>query len=273
MPEQDVIERTGAPLTVESLAEQLRACGVANGQTVLAHVAMSELGWVIGGAEAVILGLVEAVGNDGTIVMVTNSSNNGEPSEWRHPPVPEQWWQTIRDHTPAYDPRTTPTRGVGVVSELFRTWPGALRSPHPSFSLAALGPRAEYIVAEHAHDDEMGDRSPVGKVYELDGQVLLLGVDHSSNTSLHLSEARAGYPGHRKIRNGSAMFVDGRREWVVYDVWESDLEDFAEIGEALDAEYGIQVHRVGAAETRFFRQRPVVDFGVEWMRQHRGPRT
>lgn len=271
MPERDVVDRSEAPLAVASLTEQMRACGVAPGQTIMAHVAMSKLGWVIGGAEAVILALIEAAGDDGTIVMVTNSSNNTDPAEWRHPPVPEQWWQTIRDHTPAYDPMTTQTRGVGAVAELFRTWPGAMRSPHPAFSLAALGPHADHITAEHLPGDEMGDQSPVGKVYDLDGHVLLLGVDHSSNTSLHLAEARAGYPGCRKVRTGSAMLVDGRREWVAYDGWECDLEDFAEIGDAFNAEHEIVLHRVGAADTRFFRQRPVVDFGAQWMRSHRRP--
>ena len=44
--------------------------------TVLVHLAMSKLGWIIGGAEAVILALLEAVGDSGTIMMTTNSSNN-----------------------------------------------------------------------------------------------------------------------------------------------------------------------------------------------------
>src|SRR5688572_14581990 len=102
-------------------------------------MAMSKLGWVVGGAESVVQGLLAAVGESGTIMMVTNSYNNTDPYEWQHPPVPEAWWQIIRDHTPAYNPLTTPTTGMGVVPELFRTWPGAVRSGHPAFSLAALG--------------------------------------------------------------------------------------------------------------------------------------
>jgi len=57
---------------------------------------------------------------------------------------------------------------------------------------------------------------------------------------------------------GSAMLVDGRREWVTYLGWEDGGKDFYEIG---------------AAEARFFRQRPVVDFGVEWMRRYRSAQT
>ena len=134
--------------------------------------------------------------------------SNIDPSEWQHPPVPEAWWQTIRDHTPGYNPLTTPSRGLGVVPELLRTWPGARRSAHPAFSLAAVGPQAEYLTEGHALEEDSGDRSPLGKLYELDGHVLLLGVDHWSNTSLHLAEFRADYPGKRNLRTRVAFLGD-----------------------------------------------------------------
>ena len=72
--------------------------------------------------QALVYILLAAVGDTGTIMMVTHSSDNTDPCQWQHPPVPEAWWQTIRDQTRAYDPLTTPTRGLGVVPELFRTW-------------------------------------------------------------------------------------------------------------------------------------------------------
>ena len=269
MSEKSVIERTAVPLTVTSLSEHLRACGLAEGQTVLVHLAMSKLGWVIGGAEAVILALLAAVGDRGTIMMVTNSSNNTDPYEWGHPPVPEAWWQTIRDHTPAYNPATTPTRALGVVPELFRTWPGAVRSEHPAFSLTALGAQAEYLTAGHALEEDSGDRSPLGKLYEVDGHVLLLGVDHENNTSLHLAEFRANYPGKRNLHTGSAMLVNGRRQWASYETQDGNPDDFGELGAAFDKAHNIPIQRINEAEVRFFRQRPVVDFAVAWMEEYR----
>lgn len=269
MPESGVIERTDTPLTVASLTAQLRACGLADGQTVLVHLAIRKLGWVIGGAEAVILALLAAVGDSGTLMMPTNSSNNTDPYEWQHPPLPEQWWPMVRDHTPAYNPLTTPTRGMGIVPELFRIWPGAVRSAHPAFSLAALGPNAEYLVADHALTEDAGDQSPLGKLYELDGHILLLGVDHCNNTSLHLAEFRAEYPGKRDIATGSAMLVDGQRQWVTYETPETNSDDFEDIGEAFDIAHNIEVQYINSAAVRFFKQQLVVDFAVQWMTQHR----
>ena len=270
MAENELIDRTITPLTVTSLAQQLRKCGLDEGQTVLVHLAMSKLGWVIGGAEAVILALLAAVGQEGTIMMVTNSSDNTDPAIWQHPPVPQEWWQLIRDHTPAYNPATTPTRGMGVVPELFRTWPGALRSEHPAFSLAALGPDAEFLTSDHSLTEDAGDDSPLGKLYELDGYVLLLGVDHWNNTSLHLSEYRADYPGKRYVPTGSAMLVDGKRQWVCFDELAGAPDDFGEVGSAFDAAHNIAIQHINQAEVRFFRQRLLVDFAVEWMELNRG---
>ena len=96
MSEKNIIDRTATPLTVPSLTEQLRSCGLAEGQTVLVHLAMSKLGWIIGGAQAVILALLAAVGESGTIMMPTNNSSNIDPWEAQNPPIPEEWWQTIR---------------------------------------------------------------------------------------------------------------------------------------------------------------------------------
>jgi aminoglycoside 3-N-acetyltransferase len=272
MSEQNSLDTTKPPLTAATLTEQLQACGLAAGQTVLVHMAMSKLGWVVGGAEAVILGLRAAVGERGTLMMPTNNSSNTDPYEWQHPPVPESWWQTIRDHTPAYNPLTTPTEHMGRVPELLRTWPGAIRSAHPAFSLAALGPNAAYLTADHALTEEAGDRSPLGKLYELDGHVLLLGVDHWNNTSLHLAEHRATYPGKRNIRTGSAMLVNGQRQWVAYETLETGGDDFGEIGDAFDAAHHIDIRYINQAKVRFFRQRLVVDFAVAWMEHNRkGP--
>lgn len=268
MSEQDA-NHIPTPLTVGSFAEKLRACGVAEGQTVLVHMAMSKLVYIIGGAEAVIYGLMAAVGESGTIMMPTNSSDNTDPSEWQYPPVPEAWWQTIRDNTPPYNPRTTATRQMGAVPELFRTFPGVIRSSHPAFSMAAYGPNAQYLTTDHSLTDDIGDQSPVGKLYELDGHVLLLGVDHWNNTSLHLAEFRANFPGKRTLRTGSSMLVDGRQQWVFYDTMDTYADDFREIGAAFDAAHGITLQHINNAQVRFFRQRSLVDFAVQWMEQHR----
>jgi aminoglycoside 3-N-acetyltransferase len=100
--------------------------------------------------------------------------------------------------------------------------------------------------------------------------VLLIGVDHRNNTSLHLSEYRADYPGKRYVPTGSAMLVDGKRQWVCYDELGGAPDDFGEVGAAFDAAHNIAIQHINQAEVRFFRQRLLVDFAVEWMELNRG---
>ena len=61
-----------------------------------------------------------------------------------------------------------------------------LRSDSPH-AFAANWPAGCRSTAPHPVDVPHGLDSPVGRVYELDGQVLLLGVDHTANT-IHLGE-------------------------------------------------------------------------------------
>lgn len=269
MSEWDVIQRTKTPQTVESLAEQFAACGLAAGQTVLVHSAMSKIGWVNGGPEAVIQALLRVLGPEGTLMMPAHTSSRTDPARWQNPPVPPEWVPIIRATMPVFDPATTPTREMGVIAELFRTWPGARRSSHPIDSFAAWGPNAAYLTADHQLEDMFGESSPLGKLYALDGHVLLLGVGHGNNTSLHLAETRAHWPGKRVIIEGTTMLVDGAAKWVYFETLQLETDDFPAIGQAFEAGQHLKPGQVGNAEARFFRQRPIVDFAVEWMERHR----
>jgi aminoglycoside 3-N-acetyltransferase len=260
------------PLTVDSLAEQFAACGLQQGQMVIVHSALSRLGYVIGGPVAVIQALLRVVGPQGTIVMPTQTWKNLDPGRgvYHAENIPESWWSAIREHLPAYDPAITPSVGMGVIAETLRTWPGAKRSLHPVRSFAAVGRHAAFLVADHALEDPFGETSPLGKLYASDGFILLIGVDHHSNTSLHLAEERANYPGKRSVQESSAILVNGTRQWVTYRSRALDQDaDFATIGSAYEAVHDIHPSHVGLAEVRLLRQRPLVDWAVPWLEQHR----
>ncbi len=270
MPEEDVIRDDTLPKTVESLAADLAACGVAAGQTILVHSSLSKIGWVSGGAMAVIQAFLRVLGETGTLMMPTHTPGNSEPAHWKHPPVPESWWPVIRAHAPAFDPARSATYYMGAIPEQFRTWPGVIRSAHPMGSFAAIGPNAAYLTADHTSLTQMfNDDSPIGKLYGLDGYILLLGVTHENDTSLHLAEYRANWPGKRFIREGTAMLVNGERQWVAFEMQQIDSDDFETIGDSYEAANSITRGRVGNAEVRFMKQRPLVDYAVEWMESNR----
>jgi len=258
------------PHTIDSLAEQFATCGLAAGQTVVVHSALGKIGgYIVGGAESVIWALLKVLGETGTLMMPTHTTENTDPANWSNPPVPESYWPFIRAHAPAYDPRITRTRQMGQLAELFRTWPGVRRSAHPVGSFAALGRHADDLTGIHQLLDEFGEGSPLGRLHELDGYILLLGVPHENNTSLHVAEVRANWPGKRMVSEGTAMVVNGVRQWVAFQMVNQDTDDFNIIGDSYEAAHGLPRGQVGNAEVRFMKQRPLIDYAVQWMEQNR----
>lgn len=257
--------------TQESLTAAFAACGVQPGQTLIVHSSLKQIGgWICGGPEAVINALLAVLGDEGTLVMSTHTSENTEPSYWQNPPVPEAWWPQIRAHTPAYNPNTARTRQMGLLVETFRTYPGVLRSAHPAWSFAAKGKHAAFITQGHTLEAEMSNDSPLGHLYDLDALILLLGVSHSNNTSLHLAEYRAdckkGYE-----EQGSAMLVDGQRQWVTYTIMIPDSDDFHILGTDYEDEYpqAVTIGMVGNAITRCMNIRPIVNYAAQWLEKNR----
>lgn len=266
--EAGAIAASAAPASVASLAQDLRELGVREGGVYLVHSSLSALGWVAGGAQAVVMALLDVVGEAGTIVMPTQSGHIGEPGTWVDPPVPAEWVAALRESLPAYDPYLTPTRGMGQIVECFRQHRATLRSPHPLVSFAACGPAAEAIVGAHPLSPAFGESSPLARLYELDASVLLLGVGHRNNTSFHLAEHRAEWPGTTHTE-GAPVMIDGERQWVTFEDLDPDDGDFERVGDAFAATGLEHSGTVGRATARLFRQRDLIDFATRWMSENR----
>ena len=257
------------PRTRESLAHDLRALGIEAGMTLEVHSSLSKLGWVCGGPVAVVQALMDVVTETGTLVMPTHSSNYTNPAKWSNPPVPQSWWPILYEQMPAFDPRITPSWFMGQVVETFRTWPGVLRSSHPADSFAAWGCHAQTITANHSLDHSLGEHSPLARLYDLNGYVLLLGVSYESCTSLHLAEYRA--PNPQPLAEGGPILENDQRVWKTYQNIELDSDQFPEIGTAFEETGLVKTGPVGSAQCKLLPQRPAVDFATSWLVRKRTP--
>ena len=253
----------------QDIIEALGKVGVMQGQNIMVHTSLSSLGFVCGGAQVVVEALLECVGEDGTIMMPTQSWKNLDPEAGVHWEEPKEWWQTIRDNWPAYDKNITPTNTMGAVAEMFRQWPGTLRSDHPARSVAAYGKNARYFTENHDLSNIFGEGSPIGKLYELDGYVLLIGVGYDKNTSIHLADVRATYPGKHMTKESSAIKEDGKRVWKTYETLYVDGEDFEKIGQSFEQSCQVKRQSLGNGTLTFMKQRELVDFAVKWIEEYR----
>ena len=269
MRERQAIDAAEAPRTRQTLADDLRRLGVQAGERLLVHSSLSSLGWVCGGPVAVIQALQDVLTSDGTLVMPAHSGDLSDPAYWQHPPVPEAWWPMIRESMPAYDPALTPTRGMGRIAELFRTWPGVLRSDHPDDSFAAWGCQAAFVTAGQSLERSLGEASPLARLVDLEARVLLLGVGFDSCTAFHLAEERSGR--FDFILQGAPVLADGRRAWKNFRNIDYQSDDFAACGQAFEESGVVLRGRIGSAESRLFGIRAGVDFAAAWLARHRPP--
>jgi len=267
--EREVVQSTQNPNTITTLKHDFEALGVKPGLVVLMHSSLSKIGWTVGGPVAVIKALMQTLTPEGTLIMPTFSSDNTEPSQWENPPVPESWWNTIRNNMPAFHPEITPTREMGIIVNTFRKWPNVIRSNHPVSSFAAWGKYAELITQDHKLTSDLGENSPIARIYELNGHILLVGVPHENNSSLHLGEYRSIYPNKKKRLNGSAMLINNKRQWVEWEELYLNSDDFDQLGADFESNINYFPGKVGLADARLLSQRAMVDFAVDWIKKNR----
>jgi aminoglycoside 3-N-acetyltransferase len=164
------------PRARKQIASQLREIGVRPGGALLVHSSLKSLGPVPGGPETVILGLLDALGPEGTLLM------------------PALSFGSVNEADPIFDALYTQSN-VGAIPEYFRTRPGTIRSVHPTHSLCAVGPRAEALLRDHYLDTTpAGPRSAFTKLPDIDGQLLMIGCGLKPNTSMHGVEELAEPP-------------------------------------------------------------------------------
>ena len=237
---QSSIDAARAGATPVGRAEpvaQLRALGVREGGVLLVHTAFRAVRPIEGGPAALINALRSVLGPEGTLVMPSWTGQDDEP----------------------FDPAVTPAApDLGVVADSFWRQPGVLRSNHP---FAAAGPQADPITADPLPLPPHIPASPVGRVHELDGQVLLLGVGHDSDTILHLAELLAGVP--YRVARHCTILDEGRPARIEYGENDHCCQLFALTDEWLRAR-GLQAEgSVGHAHARLARAQDIVGVAVE----------
>ncbi|MCY1083361.1 aminoglycoside 3-N-acetyltransferase [Archangium lansingense] len=262
------------PATRTSLREDLRRLGLCAGDVVMVHAGIRSLGPVLGGVNTVVQALLDAVGDTGTLMAYMDWEIGADEEDFEN--------ESLREEIPTFDKRIArAARDHGILAETIRTWPGAIRSDHPDAGMSAIGSRAEWLCADHPLQYGYGPGSPLHKLVESGGKVLMLGAPLETITLLHHVEHLANIPGKRIMRYQRPLLVEGERRWVSFE--EFDTSDpvtdelltscanfFTLIAEHCLAEGGGCAGKIAQAPTYLFDARRLVKCGVTWLEERYG---
>ena len=153
---------------------------------VIAHASLRAFGSIEGGADTMLNALLDSVRG---IIMPTFTyltmlnPDVGPP----HNGITYGSETDLNKMAEAYHPDMPVDKLMGVLPEVLRKHPKAKRSMHPIQSFAGI--RADAILNTQTIFNPL---APIGALADQDGWVLLLGVDHRVNTSIHYAEKLGG---------------------------------------------------------------------------------
>jgi aminoglycoside 3-N-acetyltransferase len=156
----------------------LRALGVRPGDTIMVHSSFSDHHGFRGSVDDLIKVLIEAVGSEGNLMMVSLPYRSAS----------SDYLARVK----RFDVRKTPSM-MGLVSEFFRRRSDVVRSLNPSHPILARGPKADWLIADHAACVyPCGPGTPFDKLAQLDGMAVFINVSLSTFTFFHYLEHLVG---------------------------------------------------------------------------------
>ncbi len=201
-------------ITRQRLRRDLERLGLAAGDVVCVHSAYGKVGYVVGGPRTVLDALLETVGPQGTVMMPTFTGDLSDPADWKYPAIPPEMIAEVRESMPGFNARLSPARQMGVLAELLRHLPGAVRSPHPQSSFTAVGPLAAELCGRHPLDFRFGPQSPLGALVRNAGRVLMLGSPWNAASVFYLADCEM--PDRCECRLASPVETDAGVTWSDY---------------------------------------------------------
>ncbi len=240
-------------LTRKALRQDFEKLGVKKGDTLLVHSSLSSLGFVEGGADTVIDALLDAVGSEGTVMVPTlTGSPNFSPAS---PPV--------------FDVRNTPC-WTGKIPETFRARPDAIRSLHPTHSVAAIGARAKFLTDGHENAlTPCGQNTPYIKLTQLGGYVLFIGAKLHSCTLLHGVEELAEVPYHLQNEPVQAIITDNKGNQLTRKLkihFYGPARDYDKLAPILEKEGIMKTGSVGQANALLVKAKELVELALQKLR-------
>ncbi|MBQ4329269.1 MAG: AAC(3) family N-acetyltransferase [Lentisphaeria bacterium] len=209
----------------QEISAALQEMGLKKADKVLLHSSLLSLGQVEGGPDAVIDAFLDVLGSEGTLLV------------------------------PVFG-------ALGILTETLKKRPGAVISPCPVGTLAAIGKDAQTLCRDHwKADTAHGENTPFTRLIDMDGYVCLLGVDQDRNTSLHGIEAMLQLP---YLEDTTATFTTPEGETVTktWKYYPGPHRDFIGIDRYYRESGVMKISRIGNSQVRLIKSRDLFEIGL-----------
>ncbi len=243
-------------VTFHDIVAGLEAIGLREGMNLLVHSSLRSFGYVQGGPDTVIDAILHVLGDSGTLVVPTLS------------------FRSIDEGAPFFHAKNTPS-DCGIITEILRQRPGALRSLHPVSSVAALGPNAGFLTESHK-DTPCDLNSPYGRLLSLNGYSLFLGVGFGSNSMFHVAEEMVApqYLSYKAIEDAHIIDLEGR-EYVAtfrrYNCSQSGvIRHLVKMGQVFEERGVLSLEKIGNSTCTLISARDNVEISCEVLRRDPG---
>lgn len=264
-------------VTKRQLVTEIRKLGLSEGQTVMLHASVKSIGHIVGGPQTVLEAILEILTSSGTLMMLVaweDSPYNIFSASFQDDI--DKWPEEKRQKCPTFDPECSraDTKKMGILTEYLRTYPGSIRSRHP-LGYAAVGKLAQHVLKDQQWQYREGSGSPLEKLCDAGGKVLLLGAPTETVTLLHFAENIANIPNKKTVRYKMPIIQSGERVWKDFeeydfingiapwpeDYFKSIVDEYIEKGNGVRG-------TVGMAKCHLFEAKDLNNFGVIWMERH-----
>jgi len=256
--------------TIDDLARDLAALGLGPGDIALGHAGLRSVGPMIAGPDTLIAALRQVVGAEGTVMAYADwqGAPEGACDEEGH--ILPEW----RAHVLPFDPAASRAiRDNGAFPEFLRTTPGALRSLSPGPSMVALGAKAKWLIDPHPLDYGYGPGTPLARLVEAGGKVMMIGAPWETMTLLHHAEHLADIPGKRVVRWDVPFVEHGQTVWRTVEEYDTgnpvvdglDDDYFDQVVRDFVATGGGRQGKVGSADALLVEAPAMTRFAVDWL--------
>lgn len=204
--------------TRNHLVADLLRLGLKSNDDVMLHASVRAVGGVHGGPDEIHQAAGQVIQPGGTLLMYVGCQDGFDEVGRGFLSAEEE--AQVLEHQPFFSfAYARSARDFGTLAEFFRSSPGTVCSEHVGARIAARGHRADWFTADHPWNYGYGIGSPLHKLCQDGGKVLLLGSRHDEVTLLHYAEHIAAFDGKRIVRYKVPLERDGERVWV-------DCEEF-----------------------------------------------